>query len=115
MQTVPYKGTAPAMNDLLGGQVDLMCDQTTNTTGQIAAKRSRPTPVTTTKRPDDAGAEGPADARRSRPEGLQRVHLARPLRAQGHAEGGVDKINAALKVALKDAGLRSSARKRSAR
>ena len=38
MQTVPYKGTAPAMNDLLGGQVDLMCDQTTNTTGQIEAK-----------------------------------------------------------------------------
>ena len=31
MTTVPYKGTAPAMNDILGGQVDLMCDQTTNT------------------------------------------------------------------------------------
>ncbi len=29
MTTVPYKGTAPAMTDLLGGQVDLMCDQTT--------------------------------------------------------------------------------------
>jgi tripartite-type tricarboxylate transporter receptor subunit TctC len=33
--TVPYKGTGPAMNDLLGGQVDFMCDQTTGTTGQI--------------------------------------------------------------------------------
>ena len=43
MQTVPYKGTAPAMNDLLGGQVDLMCDQTTNTTGQIDRQGSRPT------------------------------------------------------------------------
>jgi tripartite-type tricarboxylate transporter receptor subunit TctC len=32
---VPYKGNAPAMNDLIGGQVDLMCDQTTNTTEQI--------------------------------------------------------------------------------
>ncbi|MFO1350101.1 MAG: tripartite tricarboxylate transporter substrate-binding protein [Gammaproteobacteria bacterium] len=35
LTTVPYKGTGPAMNDLLGGQVDLLCDQTTNTTGQI--------------------------------------------------------------------------------
>jgi len=35
LTTVPYKGTGPAMNDLLGGQVDFMCDQTTNTTGQI--------------------------------------------------------------------------------
>ncbi len=35
LTTVPYKGTGPAMNDLAGGQVDLMCDQTTNTTGQI--------------------------------------------------------------------------------
>jgi tripartite-type tricarboxylate transporter receptor subunit TctC len=35
--TVPYKGTGPAMTDLLGGQVDLMCDQTTNTTKQIQA------------------------------------------------------------------------------
>lgn len=33
--TVPYKGTGPAMNDLLGGQVDFMCDQSTNTTAQI--------------------------------------------------------------------------------
>lgn len=33
--TVPYQGTGPAMTDLLGGQVDLMCDQTTNTTSQI--------------------------------------------------------------------------------
>jgi len=33
--TVPYKGNAPAMNDLLGGQIDFMCDQTTNTTQQI--------------------------------------------------------------------------------
>ena len=33
--TVPYKGTGPAMTDLLGGQVDIMCDQSTNTTEQI--------------------------------------------------------------------------------
>jgi len=33
--TIPYKGTAPAMTDLIGGQVQFMCDQTTNTTQQI--------------------------------------------------------------------------------
>jgi tripartite-type tricarboxylate transporter receptor subunit TctC len=44
MTTVPYKGTAPAMTDLLGGQVDLMCDQTTNTTGRSKPARSRPSP-----------------------------------------------------------------------
>ncbi len=33
--TIPYKGTGPAMTDLLGGQVDFMCDQTTNTAKQI--------------------------------------------------------------------------------
>jgi tripartite-type tricarboxylate transporter receptor subunit TctC len=35
--TVPYKGTAPALTDLMGGQVDFMCDQTTNTTNPIKA------------------------------------------------------------------------------
>jgi tripartite-type tricarboxylate transporter receptor subunit TctC len=35
--TVPYQGTAPAMTDLMGGQVDFMCDQTTNTTNPINA------------------------------------------------------------------------------
>jgi hypothetical protein len=39
MTTIPYGGTAPAMNALLGGQVDLMCDQTTNTTSQIERPR----------------------------------------------------------------------------
>ena len=35
--TVPYQGTGPAMTDILGGQVDFMCDQTTNTTSQISS------------------------------------------------------------------------------
>src|SRR5678815_3121092 len=50
MQTVPYKGTAPAMNDLLGGQVDIMCDQTSNTTGQIEAGKVKAYAVTSSKR-----------------------------------------------------------------
>ena len=48
--TVPYKGTAPAMNDLLGGQVDFMCDQTTNTTSQIKSGKVKAYAVTSRKR-----------------------------------------------------------------
>lgn len=35
LTTIPYQGTAPALTDLMGGQVDFLCDQTTNTTNQI--------------------------------------------------------------------------------
>lgn len=48
--TIPYKGTGPAMNDLLGGQVDLMCDQITNTIGQIKAGKIKVYGVTTKTR-----------------------------------------------------------------
>jgi tripartite-type tricarboxylate transporter receptor subunit TctC len=47
---VPYKGTGPAMNDLIGGQVDLMCDQTTNTMPQVKAGTVRVYGVTTAAR-----------------------------------------------------------------
>jgi tripartite-type tricarboxylate transporter receptor subunit TctC len=50
LTTIPYKGTGPAMNDLTGGQVDLMCDQTTNTTGQIKGGAVKVYAVTTEKR-----------------------------------------------------------------
>jgi tripartite-type tricarboxylate transporter receptor subunit TctC len=50
MTTVPYKGTAPAMTDLIGGQVDVMCDQTTNTTPQIQGGKVKAYAVTTLKR-----------------------------------------------------------------
>jgi tripartite-type tricarboxylate transporter receptor subunit TctC len=65
--TVPYKGTGPAMTDLLGGQVDIMCDQTTNTTKQIQAGTIKAYAVTTPNRLDvlpdlptttEAGIEG---------------------------------------------------------
>lgn len=47
---VPYKGTGPAMNDLVGGQVDFMCDQTTNTVPQIKAGKVKAYGVTTATR-----------------------------------------------------------------
>jgi tripartite-type tricarboxylate transporter receptor subunit TctC len=50
MTAVPYKGTGPAMTDLMGGQIDIMCDQTTNTTGVIEGKKVKVFAVTTPKR-----------------------------------------------------------------
>ncbi|MCS6931815.1 MAG: tripartite tricarboxylate transporter substrate binding protein BugD [Acetobacteraceae bacterium] len=50
MTTVPYNGTGPAMNDLVGGRVDLMCDQTTNTTEHIRAGTIRAYAATTPAR-----------------------------------------------------------------
>jgi tripartite-type tricarboxylate transporter receptor subunit TctC len=49
MTTIPFGGTAPAMNALIGGQVDVMCDQTTNTTSQIEAGRIKAFAVTTAR------------------------------------------------------------------
>jgi len=48
--TIPYKGTGPAMNDLLGKQVDVMCDQTTNTTPHINAGKVKAYAVTSLQR-----------------------------------------------------------------
>jgi tripartite-type tricarboxylate transporter receptor subunit TctC len=48
--TVPYKGTGPAMNDLLGGQVDFMCDQTTSTSSQIKSGKIKVYGLTSAQR-----------------------------------------------------------------
>jgi tripartite-type tricarboxylate transporter receptor subunit TctC len=50
LTTVPYKGTQPAMTDLLGGRVDLLCDQTTQTTAQIQAGKIKAYAATTRTR-----------------------------------------------------------------
>ena len=50
LTNVPYKGSGPAMTDLIGGRIDLMCDQTTNTTTQIKAGEIKPYAVTTRER-----------------------------------------------------------------
>jgi tripartite-type tricarboxylate transporter receptor subunit TctC len=49
MTTIPFGGTGPAMTALIGGQVDVMCDQTTNTTQQIEGGRVKAFAVTTAK------------------------------------------------------------------
>jgi tripartite-type tricarboxylate transporter receptor subunit TctC len=50
VQTIPFNGTGPAMTALLGGQIDFMCDQTTNTTGHIQSGSVKVYGVTTAKR-----------------------------------------------------------------
>lgn len=50
MNNIPYQGTGPAMTALLGGQVDILCDQTTQTLPQITANRVRNYGVTTPER-----------------------------------------------------------------
>ncbi len=102
MQTVPYKGTAPAMNDLLGGQVDLMCDQTTNTTGQIEAGKVKAYAVTTSKRLTTPALSKLPTLDESGLKGFN-VSIWHGLYApKGTPKPVLDKLNAALKTALKD-------------
>ena len=50
MTTVPYQGAAPAMTDIIGGQIDMICDQSTNTTSQIQAGEVKAYAVTSAER-----------------------------------------------------------------
>jgi tripartite-type tricarboxylate transporter receptor subunit TctC len=50
LTTVPYKGTSPAMTDLMGGQVDLMCEQATNSVPQIESGKVMAYAVTSAQR-----------------------------------------------------------------
>jgi tripartite-type tricarboxylate transporter receptor subunit TctC len=100
MLTVPYKGTAPAMNDLLGGQVDFMCDQTTNTTNQIKSGKVKVYAVTSKNRVpslpeiptlDELGLKG------------FEVTIWHAFYApKGTPKPVIDKLAAALQDALKD-------------
>ena len=102
MTTVPYKGTAPAMNDLMGGQIDLMCDQTTNTTSQIEAKTVKAFAVTTAKRLSTPALKDLPTLNESGVKGFE-VTIWHGLYApKGTPADVVNKINAALKAALKD-------------
>jgi tripartite-type tricarboxylate transporter receptor subunit TctC len=102
MTTVPYKGTAPAMNDLLGGQVDLMCDQTTNTSGQIESGKVKAFAVTSAKRLTTPALAKLPTLDESGLKGFN-VSIWHGLYAPKNTPKAVlDKLNAALKVALTD-------------
>jgi tripartite-type tricarboxylate transporter receptor subunit TctC len=54
LQYVPYRGTGPAMNDLVAGQIDVIVDQLSNSIGQVRAGNIRAYAITDTKRVDTA-------------------------------------------------------------
>lgn len=102
MTTVPYKGTGPAMTDLLGGQVDIMCDQTTNTTSQIESGKVKAYAVTTPKRLTTPALAKLPTLDESGLKGFN-VSIWHGLYAPKNTpKPVVEKINAALKAALKD-------------
>ena len=83
--SVPYKGAAPAMNDLIAGQVDAMFDQTNTALPQVQGGRLRALALTSTqpmRAVPERAAAGRQDAAR-----LRGGHLVRPVCAQGNAEG----------------------------
>ena len=102
MTTVPYKGTAPAMTDLIGGQIDLMCDQTTNTTSQIEGKKVHAYAVTTNKRLTTPALRDLPTLQESGLKGFE-VTIWHGLYApKGTPADILAKLNTALKAALKD-------------
>ena len=103
MTTVPYKGTAPAMTDLLGGQVDLMCDQTTNTTQQIESGKVKAFGVTTPKRLTTPALAKLPTLDESGLKGFNVAIWHGMYAPKGTPKVVVDKLNTALRAALKDA------------
>jgi tripartite-type tricarboxylate transporter receptor subunit TctC len=99
--TVPYQGTGPAMTDLLGGQVDFMCDQATNTTSQIQGSAIKAYVTTSPKRLDPL-----PDVPTAAEVGLQSFEFGiwHGLYApKGTPAAVVDRLTKSLQVALKDA------------
>ena len=100
LTTVSYKGTGPAMNDLLTGSFDFMCDQTTNTTSQIKAGSIKVYAVTTEKRVPSL-PDVPTTAEAGLPD--FRIGIWHGLYApKGTPQPVIDKVAAALQGALKD-------------
>lgn len=100
LTTVPYKGTAPAMTDLIGGQVDMLCDQTTNTTQQIRGGKVKALAVTSGKRLETL-KELPTMAEAGLPGFTVGVWHAM-YAPRGMPKPVIDKLVAALQAAIKD-------------
>jgi tripartite-type tricarboxylate transporter receptor subunit TctC len=103
LQEVPYEGTGPALTDLVGGQVDFMCDQTTNTSGQISAGKVKAYAVTTPERVKSL-PDLPTTAEAGFPQLQVSVWHGLYVPA-GTPDEVVQKLSDALKKALADQGV----------
>ncbi len=100
LTTVPYKGAGPAMQDILGGQVDFICDQTTNTTSQIKSGKVKVYCVTTKAKVPSLPEVPTCDT-----SGLPGFDIAvwhGIYSPKGTPKPVVDKLAMALQAALKD-------------
>ena len=84
LQYVPYRGTGPAMNDLVAGQIDIMVDQLFNSINQVRAGNIRAYAVTNSKRAPSA-SEIPTTEEAGLP-GFLIDAMVRHVGAQGHTE-----------------------------
>jgi tripartite-type tricarboxylate transporter receptor subunit TctC len=100
LQTVPYQGTAPALNALLGGQVDLLCDQTTQTIPHIKAGNVKLYGVTTSSR-INALPQAPTLEEQGM-KGFQVVVWHGLYAPKGTPAPVIEKIQAAVRNALSD-------------
>ena len=100
LTTVPYGGTGPALQALLGGQVDLMCDQTTQTVPHIKAGSVRFFGVTTAQR-IKALPDAPTLAEQGM-KGFEVMVWHGVYAPKGTPKEATEKFNAALRTALKD-------------
>ena len=100
LNTIPYKGTGPAMNDLLGGQVDLLCDQTTQTVPIIKDGRVKVYGVTSLKRLNALPNVPTLDEQGLKGFEVKVWHGI--YTARGTPAPVLEKINAALRAALQD-------------
>ena len=85
LQYVPYRGTAPALTDLVAGQIDIIIDQTSNSIAQVRAGTIRAYAVTDDKRVEVGG--GCAEHGRGRIERISHDAVVRALGAEEHPDG----------------------------
>ena len=100
LTTVPFSGTGPAMTALLGGQVDMLCDQTTQTIPQIKAQKVKFYGVTSLQRISSLPDAPTLDEQGLR--GFEVVVWHGVYAPKGTPKEALDRLNAALRSALKD-------------